>query len=151
MRPVRRSKVGWMYPGSCRKDVRSNKSVSDRWQFRGCTNPPCQMAFRATPVRWSAFSDVQDSSSPTLCGDLDPRLRPPVWHVCGPVGALYGHEGMGLPQEAKMGQPGSVDATLDFHGQRVEDILSQHSKTMRRLLLQWPDRDSIACNKETTP
>ena len=50
-----------------------------------------------------------------------------------------------------MGQPGSVDATLDFHGQRVEDILSQHSKTMRRLLLQRPDGDSIACNKEATP
>ena len=46
---------------------------------------------------------------------------------------------LGRPNQA------SVDATLDFHGCRVEDawytIVSQHFKTMRRLLLQWPERD----------
>eukprot|EP00439_Symbiodinium_sp_Y106_P033590 s6696_g4.t1 len=71
--------------------------------------------------------------------------------------ALYGHEGMGVaPKRRKwfrgllaqvLGRPNqaSVDATLDFHGCRVEDpwytIVSQHFKTMRRLLLQWPERD----------
>ena len=71
--------------------------------------------------------------------------------------ALYGHEGMGVaPKRRKwfrgllaqvLGRPNqaSVDATLDFHGRRVEDpwctIVSQHFETMRRLLLQWPERD----------
>ena len=71
--------------------------------------------------------------------------------------ALYGHEGVGVsPKRRKwfrgllaqvLGRPNqaSVDATLDMHGNRVEDpwftIVAQHFKSVRRLLLQWPERD----------
>ncbi|CAE7227892.1 unnamed protein product [Symbiodinium sp. CCMP2456] len=71
--------------------------------------------------------------------------------------ALYGHEGVGVaPKRRKwfrgllaqvLGRPNnaSVSATLDFHGDKVEDpwytILAQHFKAVRRLLLHWPAAD----------